>query len=262
MAEATRLTRSGRLSEAVALIQTRAHGAGRAGRRTRHTATRIAADIALVATGARCDPAVDPAPLRRAVLSRRPRARLDLDAARPPRPGRGTAPAPADVVPAGGRFIAGSFTNAAGTRAYKLYVPQPPRRPAASAHRHAARLHAIARRFRRRHAHELRRRGARLPRRLSGAAAAANAQKCWNWFKPSDQQRERRRARADRRHHARRSCATTRRSAPRLRRRAFGRRRGGGHHGRDLSRSLCRGRRAFRAWPAARPATCRRPSRP
>jgi poly(hydroxyalkanoate) depolymerase family esterase len=74
MAEATRLTRAGRLADATALIQR--------------------------ALGRRGGPAPAPAP----------------EAPRGPRPAR---PGPRR----GGRFLDGSYRNAAGTRGYKLYVP-------------------------------------------------------------------------------------------------------------------------------------------
>ena len=51
-------------------------------------------------------------------------------------------------------FVTGSFSNQAGSRAYKLYVPSGLSRAAGAAGRHAAWLHPVARRFRRRHAHE------------------------------------------------------------------------------------------------------------
>ena len=62
--------------------------------------------------------------------------------------------------------------------------PQRLSRPGRSSGGDAARLHPVARRFRRRHADERSGRGAGIPCRLSGATAAANASKCWNWFSP------------------------------------------------------------------------------
>ena len=91
MAEATRLTRSGRLAEATALIQrTLGRSAGEA-----------------VDSGAPAAPASDKFP------HRGPAHRPGPDQA-----GRGPATGPAT-----GRFLDASFTNRAGTRGYKLYVP-------------------------------------------------------------------------------------------------------------------------------------------
>ena len=175
MADATRLTRSGRLSEAVALIQSVLRGR----RPNEWPQTDTAASIARAGGAAR---------IARVLTRRRPRHARRSNAGaeraggrpRPPRctplPGlrglHGRRIAPADIAPAAGQFITGAFTSEAGTRAYKLYVPHATAgaKRRAPAHRHAARLHAIGRRFRRRHAHEFRRRGARLPRRLSRAA--------------------------------------------------------------------------------------------
>ena len=102
----------------------------------------------------------------------------------------GGAPGP-DVVPAGGRFVERSFTNAAGTRAYKLYVPsgytgqevplvvmlhgctQDPDDFAAG-----TRMNAQA---------EERTFIVAYPQQGGGS----NMQKCWNWFKDADQGRGR-----------------------------------------------------------------------
>ena len=74
----------------------------------------------------------------------------------------------------------------------------------------------------------------------------ANPSKCWNWFRSADQQRGAGRTLADRRHHPPGHAGLFGRSQARLRRRPFGRRRRCGHHGRDLQRSVRRGRNPFR----------------
>jgi poly(hydroxyalkanoate) depolymerase family esterase len=95
------------------------------------------------------------------------------------------------VVPTGGRFVERSYTNEAGNRSYKLYVPsgyigqevplvvmlhgctQSPDDIAAGTHMNAlAEEHIFL---------------VAYPAQAQGA----NLNKCWNWFKASDQQRGR-----------------------------------------------------------------------
>lgn len=93
-------------------------------------------------------------------------------------------------LPSGARFLEGSFTNAAGTRPYRLYVPasyagqpaglivmlhgctQSPADFAVGTGMNAA---------------------AEVARMLvlyPGQTSAANPNKCWNWFDPADQRRD------------------------------------------------------------------------
>ena len=124
MAEATRLTREGRLVEATALIQQtlaspavtlRPPDAPSAGEETGGTP-----DIHLALPPApRAGEAAPPGRVRRGWVPRRRTlpARGDRDLRRPP-----PSAAPATTRPAG-QFEAFSYTNAAGTRAYRVYVP-------------------------------------------------------------------------------------------------------------------------------------------
>ncbi len=115
MMEATRLTRAGRLSEAAALIQRSLRaGAGHAPMPTAVDADVIDVDFTEVpsarpdGTGTRWRSA-DWVRARPEVARR---STDDADVG--PRPASARAP---------GQFVAGSYSNQAGTRAYKLYVP-------------------------------------------------------------------------------------------------------------------------------------------
>ena len=103
---------------------------------------------------------------------------------------RSPAPAP-DVVPDGGQFLAASYGNEAGSRVYKLYVPSGYRGQAVplvvmlhgctqSPDDFAAgtRMNALAEEH-------------TCLVAYPAQASSANASKCWNWFRPSDQQRGR-----------------------------------------------------------------------
>ena len=228
LAEATRLTQAGRLQEATALIQGLLRGekpapAGPAARtidaaaETIEVTDRPAAaaptpeaggwrmpeglrDLAgkFRATGGvegRATPARDAAPVGG---WRMPEGLRDLV----DKFGRGAGnigdvegwarPAPTpDVVPVGGRWIAGSYADGAGTRGYKLYVPsgykgepvplivmlhgctQSPDDFAAG-----TRMNALA---------EERTCLVVYP----AQDASANMQRCWNWFSATDQGRDR-----------------------------------------------------------------------
>ncbi|UQR60313.1 PHB depolymerase family esterase [Bradyrhizobium sp. C-145] len=188
--EATRLTRAGQLVEATALLQRMLRGEkerGAAAPRTGHPS---------LAPG-REPPTIDAK--AKAAETRRPRR-----TARPPADlansihglglGRSLGRAPpstADIVPDGARFIEGVYANAAGSRTYRLFIPsgyhgqaiplvvmlhgctQSPEDFAAG-----TRMNFIAEEQTCFVAYPAQR-------------AEANQAKCWNWFRPADQQRGR-----------------------------------------------------------------------
>ncbi len=198
MLQATHLTRAYRLTEATALLQRMLRG---------DTAPDIcpADDVApaasrppiLDAKAATVDETVRL--LLNAATSaqlRNFRALSDLKYRVKRRPGRGLAgvmqPAPAsisDIVPEGGKFIEAIYSNPAGSRAYKLYVPS---RYQGQALPLVVMLHG----------------GTQTPddfaagTRMNAIAeeqtclvvypaqpSHANPAKCWNWFRPADQRR-------------------------------------------------------------------------
>jgi poly(hydroxyalkanoate) depolymerase family esterase len=154
MFEATRLTRAGRLAEATALLR-RVLGGGET--RADDAAAGATADATNAPAG-RAERLIDVTPATVEVTHARPSSRtghaVETEAGgwpaaetaekiRPhipealrgfldrlkgigPEPEMGRpapAPVPADVVPDGGRFVERSYSNRAGSRAYKLYIP-------------------------------------------------------------------------------------------------------------------------------------------
>jgi poly(hydroxyalkanoate) depolymerase family esterase len=200
MLEATRLTRAGRLNEATALLQRMLRG------KTASDTTFGTPDD--VVPAGRAPPIIDAKaetidetdrPLFGAATSAQPhrfgalRALLDCVKRRSGFGLQGLRqPAPVstpDIVPAGGKFIEATYSNSAGTRAYKLYIPsryqgqalplivmlhgctQSPDDFAAG-----TRMNLIA---------EEQTCFVVYPAQPSDA----NPAKCWNWFRPTDQRR-------------------------------------------------------------------------
>ena len=220
MAEATRLVRGGRLAESTALLQRLLRGAPAPGTASGHPDD-VAAD-----PGERRPPIIDgeframaepdgavPARLGIAVRATEPTTSSDAGAQAPLSSGglrglfdrikRGSPrlrldepmrPPPLttpDVVPTGGQFIEAAYSNEAGSRAYKLYIPSGYRGQAVplvvllhgctqSPDDFAAgtRMNAIA---------EEQTCLVAYPAQPSDA----NPAKCWNWFRPGDQRRGR-----------------------------------------------------------------------
>ncbi len=175
MAEATRLTREGKLKEAMALL---------AGKASPEGGTDGVIDMTPPADGkgawtARTTSPESPSPLDG--LMDRLNVRL---------PKRKGAKATKTAIPDGASFESHAFANAAGQRPYKLYVPsRPAADPALIVMLHGCtqspddfaagtRMNALAEDH-----------GFLVA--YPGQTQGANAQKCWNWFNAGDQQRDR-----------------------------------------------------------------------
>jgi poly(hydroxyalkanoate) depolymerase family esterase len=200
MLEATRLTRAGRLTEATALIRRMLRGETAPG-----TTSGNADDIAL---GGRRPPMIDAnaatipetdRPLLDAATSAQPhmihalRALLDRATRRSGLGLRGfkpsAPPTTPDVVPEGGTFIASTYSNPAGSRAYKLYIPS---RYQGQALPLVVMLHGCTQ------SPDDFAAGTRMNVIAEEQAcfvvypaqpSDANPAKCWNWFRPADQRR-------------------------------------------------------------------------
>lgn len=191
MAEATRLTRTGRLSEAVALIQSVLRG-GRMPAKPTPADAKPGSLAGLAGPRADASASASEAPSPQTILQRALTARdlnvLDIEIPAVRGLGGCTAPA-AEIAPPEGVFLAKSFSNAAGRRAYKLYVPGRhaggPRPLIVMLHGCTQSADDFAAGTRMNFAAEEHGCFVAYPEQPS----AANPQRCWNWFKGSDQQR-------------------------------------------------------------------------
>jgi len=195
--EATRLTRAGQLVEATALLQRMLRG-----ERTPEATTGTTGDTAL---GGREPLTIDvtpnsvedrPSTARAKTQSdqpRRPRAALNRTRLGPSLGLHGltkrTPPSARDIVPEGGRFTEGSFSNAAGSRAYKLFVPScyqgQPLPLVVMMHGCTQSPDDFAAGTRMNFVAEEQACLVAYPAQRSDA----NPSKCWNWFRSHDQQR-------------------------------------------------------------------------
>ena len=94
-----------------------------------------------------------------------------------------------DIVPAGGRFIEATYSNPAGTRKYKLYIPS---------HYQGQALPLIVLLHGCTQSHDDFAAGTRMNLIAEeqtcfvvypAQPSDANSAKCWNWFRPTDQRR-------------------------------------------------------------------------
>ena len=194
--EATRLTRAGQLVEATALLQRMLRGES-APDATLRTTGRLALtgrEPPIIDAKANTIEETDGAQLARTATAQ-PRMLGALLDRKKERSGLGLrglikrAPSTADIVPEGARFIEGTYSNPAGSRAYRLFIPsryqgqplplvvmlhgctQSPDDFAAG-----TRMNFIA---------EEQACFVVYPAQRS----EANQSKCWNWFRTADQQR-------------------------------------------------------------------------
>ena len=200
MLEATRLTRAGRVTEATALLQRMLRG-----ETAPDMSFGIAGDVALAG---RTPPIIDAKsetidetdrPLFGPATSARPnrfgvlRALFDRVRRRPGLGFQGLMPrAPVstpDIVPAGGKFIEATYSNPAGTRTYKLYIPS---RYQGQALPLVVMLHGCTQ------SPDDFAAGTRMNLIAEeqtcfvvypAQPSDANSAKCWNWFRPTDQRR-------------------------------------------------------------------------
>ncbi|HEX2241742.1 MAG TPA: PHB depolymerase family esterase [Gammaproteobacteria bacterium] len=175
MPEVLRLTRAGRLQEATAAIQ------------------RVLGSQATASAVNELTRRAEKAPIEGVfrILNEEPPQPNDVPQVRPARPRPQPVPDRApDSVP-GGQFITGSYTNHAGTRTYKLYIPSGYRKQPLPL---VVMLHGCTQNPDDFAA------GTRMNQLAEeqsclvlypAQAQNASTLKCWNWFKESDQHRDR-----------------------------------------------------------------------
>ena len=198
--EATRLTRAGQLVEATALLQRMLRGESAPG-----PASRSAARTPL----ARLEPPTIDAKAHvvEERESRQPAQAASAQGRKSPAPFDGmrrfsglglrgpirrAPPSTSDIVPEGTRFIEGTFSNAAGSRTYKLFIPSrsqgQPLPLVVMLHGCTQSPDDFAAGTRMNFLAEEQNCFVVYPEQPSGA----NQAKCWNWFRTGDQQPRRR----------------------------------------------------------------------
>lgn len=202
MAEATRLTRTGRLAEATTLIQYTLGGMSvPAGRSTRADAPNEAVVRVVEVTPPLPGPTIQggagaspgPASASPAVPPQTPSPDvLQLPSSLHGTMQRGQPLRPGVVTPSshpGGKFVDGAYSNTAGTRTYKLYIP---RSYTGQAVPLVIMLHGCTQNsvdFAAGTRMNLFAEGKTFLVAYPEQVSSANNSKCWNWFQPADQQR-------------------------------------------------------------------------
>ena len=203
MAEATRLTRSGRIAEATALIQRTLGGmSAHAGRSTRADVPNETGVRVVEVTPPLLEPTIQGGTgaspgLANAYTAVPPQipspGTLQLPSGLHGSTRRGQSLRPGIVSPSshpGGKFVDGVYSNTAGTRTYKLYIP---RSYTGQAVPLVMMLHGCTQNSVDFAA------GTRMNMFAEGKTflvaypeqiSSANNSKCWNWFQPADQQRD------------------------------------------------------------------------
>jgi poly(hydroxyalkanoate) depolymerase family esterase len=197
--EATRLTRAGQLVEATALLQRMLRGERDPGPASRSAAPPPLARLEppTIDAKARLVEESERSPLAQAASARGAKRHAPLDGMRKfsglglRGPIRRAPPSRSDIVPDGTRFIEGTFSNAAGSRTYKLFIPSRSRGQQLPL---VVMLHGctqspddFAAGTRMNFLAEEHNCFVVYPEQPSGA----NRAKCWNWFRADDQRRGR-----------------------------------------------------------------------
>jgi poly(hydroxyalkanoate) depolymerase family esterase len=195
--EATRLTRAGQLVEATALLQRMLRGERDPGPASRRAAPTPLARLEppTIDAKARVVEESERRPVAQAASTQRPKRPAPLDGMRKfsglglRGPIGRAPPSTSDIVPEGTKFIESTFSNAAGSRTYKLFIPS---RSRGQQFPLVVMLHGctqspddFAAGTRMNFLAEEQNCFVVYPEQPSGA----NQAKCWNWFRPGDQQR-------------------------------------------------------------------------
>ena len=194
--EATRLTRAGQLVEATALLQRMLRGECGPAFRSTAPAPLARLEPPTIDTKARVIEQSEGMPIAQAASVQRAKRRAPLDGVKKfSAPGLrnpiGRAlPSTSDIVPDGTKFIESTFSNAAGSRTYKLFIPSRSRGQQLPL---VVMLHGctqspddFAAGTRMNFLAEEQNFFVVYPEQPS----AANPAKCWNWFRSGDQRRD------------------------------------------------------------------------